>query len=593
MTRPLAAALVAVSAATAAAQPCPPSLAVGALGGGYPASSSGQPTAQDIASGHTAVPPDQAALDRLRLATEWTSYLPLEGRRDGIAMVQVVDESQIYVQTRAGLLVAVDARTGGIQWTQRYATGYVDVHQVAVTDRLVVAASIDRLYAFQRADGFIVLDQPLTGYVSTGPTVSVGKAYVSRGNRPPELVNQTSVYLVLSNSKVVAFRLPTGDFAAVPTRLAPPPPVPASMWDRPQTLEPTAVSSYNAVHRTASINSLIKVSPPYSMYDRRLQNTPSLATIPNMAYPYTLYPEGRRTLQRTPSITAFQTLGRARELLTPRYAAPLPIAWTYRPTFRLIGRPLVTPGAPDQPPRIWATSDGRHVVALSAINGKEQVSVNLEDTIVAPVAGPAVVDSTPLAFLNLASGITLAIDPSRGGPDGYVTEWRTNVGGRPNRQPVPTTDAVFVAGDNAGLAKLDLRTGDVRWRTTATADRLLAVTAEYVYVMDRSGTLLVYPNPVAGVTPDRMIDPVGRLDVGDFTVPVTNNRTDRVLLAADNGLLVSLRDADPRYALPARVSPPAAMPTKKSDAPPPAPAPADPAPPPAPEPKKEAPKKGG
>jgi hypothetical protein len=40
-----------------------------------------------------------------------------------------------------------------------------------------------------------------------------------------------------------------------------------------------------------------------------------------------------------------------------------------------------------------------------------------------------------------------------------------------------------------------------------------------------------------------------------FTVPVTNTVSDRLYFAADNGLLVCLRDASPKYAAPARMAP--------------------------------------
>src|SRR5687768_8900927 len=68
-----------------------------------------------------AVAPDRADLDRLNLRAEWTAHLPLAGRQDGVAMVQVVDESQVFVQLRSGLLLALDPNTGAQQWGYRYA----------------------------------------------------------------------------------------------------------------------------------------------------------------------------------------------------------------------------------------------------------------------------------------------------------------------------------------------------------------------------------------------------------------------------------------------------------------------------------------
>jgi hypothetical protein len=207
------------------------------------------------------------------------------------------------------------------------------------------------------------------------------------------------------------------------------------------------------------------------------------------------------------------------------------------------------------------------LTGLAVRTGRVVVPARLEDGIAAPMAGPAAVDGAVLGFVPLADGNVVAVDLARGGIDGPVIGWRAGVGGVPNRKPVVTPDAVYTAGDHAGVAKVDIRTGDLLWRTTGNADRVLAVTAEYVYVRDRAGNLLVYPKGGAAGG-DRLVDPVGRLPVASFNVPVTNDRTDRILLAADNGLLVSLRDADPRFALPARVSPPAAPPLKAPEPPP-------------------------
>lgn len=117
-----------------------------------------------------------------------------------------------------------------------------------------------------------------------------------------------------------------------------------------------------------------------------------------------------------------------------------------------------------------------------------------------------------------------------------------------NHPPVVTADSVYMAGDLSGVARLDRKTGDLLWRTESTADRLAAVNGEYVYVRDRQGRLAVYDH-ARGVR-------LGALDTAAFGVPVTNAISDRVYLAADGGLLVCLRDTNPKYAVPQRIAPP-------------------------------------
>ena len=50
--------------------------------------------------------------------------------------------------------------------------------------------------------------------------------------------------------------------------------------------------------------------------------------------------------------------------------------------------------------------------------------------------------------------------------------------------------------------------------------------------------------------------PLAAMDVAAFNVPVVNTATDRVFLAADNGLLVCARDAARKYEQPVRMAPP-------------------------------------
>jgi hypothetical protein len=113
-----------------------------------------------------------------------------------------------------------------------------------------------------------------------------------------------------------------------------------------------------------------------------------------------------------------------------------------------------------------------------------------------------------------------------------------------------------------------------------TADFPLAVNDEFVYVRDRLGNLLVYDRRQATDPVTRRAEPLARMELPGFNVPVTNHQTDRILMAADNGVMICLRDASAKYVRPTRVAPPP---------PPPPPPPVKKEPPPE-EPKKEEPK---
>lgn len=124
----------------------------------------------------------------------------------------------------------------------------------------------------------------------------------------------------------------------------------------------------------------------------------------------------------------------------------------------------------------------------------------------------------------------------------------------------------------AQKSKLRWRGGDDVW-LNPDADRVLAANKKFVYAVDRTGALLVVDRE-RGRT-------LSRFDTRDFPVPITNELTDRVYLAAHNGRIVCLRDreyaaAQEMKSLPAPPAPPA--PPKKDppgmkDPPPPPPPP--------------------
>jgi hypothetical protein len=132
--------------------------------------------------------------------------------------------------------------------------------------------------------------------------------------------------------------------------------------------------------------------------------------------------------------------------------------------------------------------------------------------------------------------------------------WRTNIGGVLNHTPVVTEDAVFASGDHSGVVRVDRKTGLQVWRTDRQADKLLAVNQDFAYVRDRLGKLLVYDARRATEASGRAA-PLTGLDLPEFNIPVVNTSTDRLFLAADNGLIVCLRDAARKYEAPVRMAP--------------------------------------
>ena len=121
---------------------------------------------------------------------------------------------------------------------------------------------------------------------------------------------------------------------------------------------------------------------------------------------------------------------------------------------------------------------------------------------------------------------------------GYLL-WRFALPARVMRSPDVTNADVFVAPEGAGLMRIDRPSGQLVW-TSPEAHRFLATNPKFTYAVDRQGRLLVLDYE-RGTR-------LSTLDTRDFVVPLNNERTDRVFLAAHNGLLVCLHDRE--YATP-------------------------------------------
>src|SRR5438094_6226610 len=131
-----------------------------------------------------ALPPDKAALERLNLRIEWTLYLPVEGRRDVIELIQTFDD-QLFIQTRTGLVIAVDARTGKTLWSAALGNGgFTNVYPVAVNSQFVFVANVTKLYAFYRYSGVVEFISELGTTPTAGLAADDTGVYATLATRP-------------------------------------------------------------------------------------------------------------------------------------------------------------------------------------------------------------------------------------------------------------------------------------------------------------------------------------------------------------------------------------------------------------------------
>jgi eukaryotic-like serine/threonine-protein kinase len=123
--------------------------------------------------------------------------------------------------------------------------------------------------------------------------------------------------------------------------------------------------------------------------------------------------------------------------------------------------------------------------------------------------------------------------------------WRYTAGTAIRHRPAAIEADVYVTSEREGMARVNRATGEPMWRVPVggtlyganpDADRFLAASNRFVYALTRTGDLLVLDRR-RGVT-------LARMDKTAFRVPIVNQITDRLYLAANDGTIVCLHDRE-------------------------------------------------
>ena len=511
-------------------------------------------------------PPDKSVLDRLNLRSEWALQVPLEGKRDAVTLIQSLDD-QLFVQTRTGMLSALDAATGRLQWTVHLGDGhFTNTYPVAANSRLVFAVSVTKLYALYRYTGLVEFQMDLATTPTAGLSATDDLLFAVLATRPG-----TS-----GTSRLEVYRLPRP--IALPVTAAgkdvirgdtPPHPVdtlidryPTSGVPRTSFFEPenttrpparSVPSGSFTGSTTPSLAAAQTVNSPY--YLESGARTPELLTVPSLRQPYRIHGSDGQLIQKTASVGVIPpSVASALALsdLRPKGVQPtklIELSLTSRILYPLLLTPL----------RAWAATDADELIAAST---KDRVREVYYKTSAVVAAAPG--QANDIGYFPLADGNLLAVDLTTGNLAGGANVlWRATVGGLNNHAPLITRNNVYASGENSGVARVDRTTGQVLFRTEGPADRVLASTDDFLYVRNHQGRLLIYDarqtlDPAFG-----RVRPLTGVDLPAFNVPFTNTVTDRLYLAADNGLIVCLREATPRYSRPVRMAPDLPKPVEK------------------------------
>ncbi len=551
-----------------------------------------------------AVPPDKAALDRLNLKTEWVQFLPVEGTRDALTQIQTAPgikdklPDQVFVQTRAGLLVTINANTGEIMWAARLGNGSAaNTYPVAFNSRFVFVASVTRLYAFYRDSGVTEFVADLGSPPTVGLAADELAVYCVLGVRPGSAGAHRIAVYELTPPAVVESGKDAGNLVdALSKRYTP---STASTADGVTYKVPTAPRPPEAPTggisgtRSPSLAAVPRVNPPYGLDTRA--PAPSLATLPSVQPPYHLRTESSKYIQQTPSLSTIPPSVAAALALTdlrPKAYEPAQ-RWEKGLTAR-ISYPLhITPGG------VWAVLDGDTLILMGKYKEPRTNTIPSGAERMTTIISAAPAAAEEFHYVPLDNGTLLAIDAVNsqlveeyGGKLSLSSrvKWRGVPGGINNHTPFITKNYLYASGDDTGVvclhrldgpfkdkgdAKEEMKAdpanpleairaegrpreyyaGDVVWRSDDSADRIVGANEEFVYIRDRQGRLLVYDAKRPTDPARKRSAPLGTANLGEFNVHVVNTASDRVFLAANNGLIVCVRDANPKYTRPVSVWP--------------------------------------
>ena len=373
---------------------------------------------------------------RLHLKTAWRTYIPTDGRRDGLLSVQILSD-QILVQTRSGMLVSLNPLDGSAQWRAAVGLPYRALAPAAINGASVIVYNGARLYSLDRKTGQLQWDFAPPNGPAAGP-----------------VANDRRLFLTLNTGLLDVYELPE-------RHVGPPVAPPAVAPGGSQPGEPAATSGTNN-----------EGAPPAP----ELPRTPVAGQLPRPQFGFR--PGGR--LERTPRLAEDQVL----------------IADTTG---------IVQSVHQDSPAVRYRIELGSPVSAPMGQFGNSAYVATLDQHVIA---------------INMAGGAGI--------------EWRFLAAAPVRLRPIATAEDVYVTAAAAGLHRVNRQTGQEIWRNPG-AGQFLAANKTLVYARDVEDVRLLIIDRVRGTT-------LTSFPIRDFVFPISNEVTDRLFIAANDGSLICLHD---------------------------------------------------
>lgn len=191
--------------------------------------------------------------------------------------------------------------------------------------------------------------------------------------------------------------------------------------------------------------------------------------------------------------------------------------WKYKGAGRVLVSPMTTSQSMS-----WTTEKGFFYVAAPDAG---EIKFRLE-TRGAIHARPGY--WTPNLFAGSTDGMVYAVDEQTG-----RINWKVSVGDPIYEPPVPVEGRVFIVSETQGLTCLDSGNGNELWHVPAIT-QVLTVSPTRLYVTDNVERLVVL-DVTSGIRQASM-------PLGDASIRLTNNFTDRIYLGTNLGVVQCLRE---------------------------------------------------
>ena len=435
-----------------------------------------------------AAPPTEV-LDRFNLRLGWQTAVPVTGYRDGIATIQNLGDV-IIVQTRRGSVVAFDPVTGTARWQASVGLAYPVTHEVGANDSLILVANGTRIFALDRATGRDLWAVDLAATPSSPPAA-----------------NADAFYVCLSNGRLSAYAFPVESPSAATTTS----PSATPSTTRPGSGAPAAPGS-SAARRNLS---------PAVLHRRRVAApTPSGALAGGGGRTVTTtVGSGIRSASTAMQVTGGRTATTASEVNRTGRGGPSPtgprLLWDHQTNLRISKRPVL--GVKD----VLVVGTGREALFIDK-TGTNSVPFVADAPFSSPVGQYGM-----LAYAACTDGTIYAFDlPNRS------VAWSVTAHGGFDR-PIVLDDDLFVTAERGGVTRFVRATGQFVWQNPA-AVAFLAGNPKFVYARDSVGRLMILDRD-RGTT-------LATYDMGDFGPGLVNGESDRLILGADSGVLISLHD---------------------------------------------------